>query len=176
MHPTKLIIMEHNIIKRAIFPGSFDPITRGHQSVITRAVPLFDELFVAVGENSEKSNFFPLEARIEWLKDTFKENPKIRVIQYRGLTVDLCRKLNAGYILRGLRTSADFEFERSIGQINKKLHPEIETVFLLTDPEYTALNSSMVRDIVRHGGNPSQFVPQRVGKEIMDNLDSFRTS
>ena len=148
--------------KIAVFPGSFDPITRGHESVIRRAVPLFDEIYVAIGLNAEKKSFFPLEKRMRWIKKTFEDNSAIKVIQYEGLTVELCKNLKAKYLLRGLRTSADFEFERSIGQINKKLNPEIETIFLLTAPEYASLNSGIVRDILRHGGDASQFVPEKV--------------
>lgn len=146
----------------AVFPGSFDPITRGHESVIKRALPLFDEVYIAVGINAEKKSFFDLKIRIEWIQKVFEKFPQVNVIQYEGLTVDLCKKLGAQYLLRGLRTSADFEFERSIGQINKKLYPEIETVFFLTDPEYSMLNSSIVRDILRNGGDASQFVPDEL--------------
>lgn len=148
--------------KIAVFPGSFDPITRGHESVIRRALPLFDEVYVAIGMNAEKEGFFSIDKRIEWIKQVFDDAPKVKVTKYSGLTVDYCKTVNAGYLLRGLRTSADFEFERSIGQINKKLNENIETVFLLTDPEYTSLNSSIVRDIVRHGGDASPFVPSQV--------------
>ncbi|MFU8844211.1 MAG: pantetheine-phosphate adenylyltransferase [Bacteroidales bacterium] len=148
--------------KIAVFPGSFDPITRGHESIIRRALPLFDVLYIAIGLNAEKQGFFMVDQRIQWIKMVFAKEPRVAVYQYEGLTVDFCRKHNAGYILRGLRTSADFEFERSIGQVNKKLNPEIETVFLLTDPEYSSLNSSIVRDIIRHGGDPGQFVPRQV--------------
>ena len=146
----------------AVFPGSFDPITRGHESIIRRSVALFDKVIVAVGENAEKKSFFTLEQRLEWLITVFRHEPKISVMQYEGLTVDFCRSVNARFLLRGLRTSADFEFERSIGQINKQLDPSIETVFLLTAPEHTALNSSIVRDIVRNGGDPSPFVPSAI--------------
>jgi pantetheine-phosphate adenylyltransferase len=146
----------------AVFPGSFDPITRGHESIIRRAVPLFDKIIIAIGENQEKKSFFTLERRIGWIKEVFRDLPSVSVYSYQGLTVDFCKKMNARFLLRGLRTSADFEFERSIGQINKNLNPDIETVFLLTTPEYTALNSSIVRDILRNGGNPSQFVPDVV--------------
>jgi pantetheine-phosphate adenylyltransferase len=146
----------------AIFPGSFDPLTKGHESIVRRAVSLFDKIIVAIGENAEKKNFFPIDKRIEWIKATFVDLPQVSVEKYSGLTVNFCRSVNARFIIRGLRTSADFEFERSIGQINKKIYPEIETVFLLTTPEYTALNSSIVRDIVRNGGDASQFVPDAV--------------
>ncbi|MBM3437084.1 MAG: pantetheine-phosphate adenylyltransferase [Bacteroidetes bacterium] len=148
--------------KVAVFPGSFDPITKGHESVIKRALPLFDELIVAVGQNAEKKSFFSLDQRMSWLQKVFTDIPNVKVVQYSGLTVELCRKLGANYLLRGLRTSADFEFERSIAQINKKLSPEIETIFILTAPEYASLNSSIVRDILRHGGDATQFVPDSI--------------
>jgi pantetheine-phosphate adenylyltransferase len=146
----------------AVFPGSFDPITRGHESIIKRAIPLFDKIIVAIGTNTEKKTFFPLEKRLFWLEEVFKDEPAISVTRYEGLTVEFCKKQEARFILRGLRTSADFEFERSIGQINKMIYPDIETVFLLTTPEFTALNSSIVRDILRHGGDASSFVPDGV--------------
>jgi pantetheine-phosphate adenylyltransferase len=146
----------------AVFPGSFDPITRGHESIILRALPLFEKIIIAIGENSDKTSCFSAEKRLRWIKNVFKNEEKIHVTTYKGLTVDFCKKVGARYILRGLRTSADFEFERSVGQINKKIFPEIETVFFLTVPEFTALNSSIVRDILRHGGDASQFIPKGV--------------
>ncbi len=148
--------------KIAVFPGSFDPITKGHESIILRATSIFDEIYVSIGTNAEKASFFPIEKRLEWIRLVFAGQPKVKVDKYHGLTVDYCKKLGAKFILRGLRTSADFEFERSIGQINKKLYPDIDTVFLLTTPEYTALNSSIVRDIIRHGGDPGPFIPEAV--------------
>lgn len=144
----------------AIFPGSFDPITRGHEDIINRAVPLFDKIIVSIGRNREKKSYFTIDERLGFLKQVFRDNPKIMVDTYEGLTVNYCREIGAKFILRGLRTSADFEFERSIGQVNKKLYPEIETVFLLTHPEFTSLNSSVVRDILTHGGNVDMFVPE----------------
>lgn len=148
----------------AVFPGSFDPVTRGHESVVRRALPLFDKIIVAIGENAGKEGYFPIERRLEWLKKTFGDEPKIEIRSYAGLTVRLCRETGAGYILRGLRTSADFEFERGIGQMNRNIDPGIETVFLLCNPEYTALSSSIVRDIHRHGGDISGFLPEKVGR------------
>ncbi len=152
--------------KIAVFPGSFDPITRGHESIILRAATLFDEIIIAIGKNAEKKHFFPLKDRMRWIEKVFEGYPNITVTDYKGLTVDFCKKVNARFILRGLRTSADFEFERSISQINKKINPEIETIFLLTTPEYTALNSSIVRDIIFHGGDSGQFVPEAIRDDI----------
>jgi len=148
--------------KIAAFPGSFDPITRGHDSVVRRALPLFDKLILAIGDNPDKKPLFSLDKRISWLEFLYKDLPQIKVIVYSGLTVDFCRKNNAKYILRGLRTSADFEFERTIGLMNKALYNEIETVFLLCDPAYAALSSSIVRDILRNGGDVSKFVPEGI--------------
>lgn len=148
--------------KIAVFPGSFDPVTRGHESIIRRGLPVFDEIIIAIGENPDKKSTFPMKNRIKWLKDVFGKEEKISIQIYSGLTVDFCRKVNAGYILRGLRTSADFEFERTIGLMNKALNPELEMVFLLSEPEYAALSSSIVRDIFRNGGDVSKFIPDGI--------------
>jgi len=154
--------MEWDMEKIAVFPGSFDPVTRGHESIIRRALPLFEKIIVAVGENTEKMSFFPLETRVKWLHELFNDEPRIEICHYSGLTVDFCRNLGANFILRGLRTSADFEFERTIGLMNKMMYPGIETVFLLASPEYAALSSSIVRDIIRNGGKADQFVPEKI--------------
>jgi pantetheine-phosphate adenylyltransferase len=148
--------------KTAIFPGSFDPITLGHESIIKRALPLFDEIIIAIGTNSEKKTFFSLEKRTRWIKLIFKNESKIKVKTYSGLTIDFCKKEKVKYILRGLRTSADFEFERVIAQMNKSMMNDIETVFILTTPELSAITSTVVRDIIRHGGNASHFVPKGI--------------
>ncbi len=149
-------------MNRAIFPGSFDPITLGHVSVIQRGLPLFDELIIAIGINSQKKSMFTLEQRKKWIEEIFADEPKIKVESYEGLTVDYCRKKEARFILRGLRTSADFEFERGIGQVNRSLAPEIETVFILTEAKYTPVSSSIIRDIIKHGGDISGLVPDVV--------------
>jgi pantetheine-phosphate adenylyltransferase len=148
--------------KIGVFPGSFDPVTKGHESIILRAIPLFDQIIVAIGENPEKKYFFPLKQRIEWLTEVFSGHPSVWVESYQGLTVEFCRRKGAGYIIRGLRTSADFEFERSIGQANKMMIPGIETVFLLSAPEFTPITSSIVRDIIRNGGDPAPFIPDKI--------------
>jgi len=148
--------------KIAVFPGSFDPITRGHDSVVRRALPLFDKIILAIGDNPDKKPYFLLKKRISWLKLLYKDEPRITVIVYSGLTVEFCKQVNAKYILRGLRTSADFEFERTIGLMNKALYHEIETVFLLCDPAYAALSSSIVRDILKNGGDVRDFVPEGI--------------
>ncbi len=148
--------------KIALFPGSFDPITLGHVSVIRRALSLFDKVIIAIGINSEKKHMFPLEKRKAWIEAVFKNYATIEVQTYDGLTVDFCKKVGAGFILRGLRTAADFEFERSIGQINRKLYPDIETIFILTEPEFTPVSSSIVRDVFRYGGDISGMVPPEV--------------
>lgn len=143
----------------AVFPGSFDPITVGHESVVLRSLPLFDKVIVAVGQNASKKAFFSVDRRVEMIGKVFANQPKVEVTSYEGLTVDLCIRLNASYILRGLRTSADFEFERAVAQVNKAMFPQLETVFLLTVPEHTPISSTIVRDILLHRGNASQFIP-----------------
>jgi len=146
--------------KIAVFPGSFDPITVGHESVILRALPLFDKIIMAVGVNATKTNMFSVEERMNFIKETFADYPKVEVEQFSGLTVDFCREHQAGYILRGLRTSADFEFERSIGQVNKIMDDHIETIFLLTSTQHTPITSSVVRDIIRNSGELNALIPE----------------
>lgn len=146
----------------AIFPGSFDPFTLGHESVVRRGLSMFDKIIVSVGYNSSKSGFFSLEKRLQWITDVFVDEPKVEVMSYQGLTVDFCHQVNAKYILRGLRTAADFEYERAIAQVNKAMVDEIESVFLLTIPEHTPINSTIVRDIIRHNGDASIFIPKQI--------------
>ena len=148
--------------KIAVFPGSFDPVTKGHISVIKRAIPLFDTIIIAIGVNSEKKKMYSLEQRLRWLEKIFSSEPGVSVDSYSGLTIDFCRKKDAKYILRGLRTAADFEFERGIGQVNHMMDNDIETVFLLTEAKYTPVSSSIVRDIIRNGGDVSGMIPEEV--------------
>ena len=148
--------------KLAVFPGSFDPFTLGHESIVLRALTLFDKITIAVGFNANKKSFFSIEQRLAIIKKVFENEPRIEVITYEGLTVDLCKRVKAKYILRGLRTSADFEFERAIGQVNKAMLPEVESVFFLTLPEHTSINATIIRDILVHKGDPSQFLPKSI--------------
>ena len=150
-------------MKKAVFPGSFDPITLGHVDIIKRALPLFDEIIIAIGTNSAKKYMFPLEKRIAFIKETFKNEPKITVTSYTGLTINFCAKNKIDFILRGLRNPADFEFEKAIAQTNRKL-AGIETVFLLTGTNTSFISSSIVRDILRHNGDVSLLVPKAVVK------------
>lgn len=148
--------------KIAVFPGSFDPFTIGHEGIVIRGLELFDEIIIAVGANALKKSYFSLETRKAMIAKVFRDEPRIRVDHYEGLTVDYCRKHGAKFILRGLRTAADFEFERAIAQVNRALAENIESVFLLTKPEHTPVNSTIVRDIIRSGGDASRFVPSAI--------------
>lgn len=148
--------------KIALFPGSFDPITVGHESIVYRSLDLFDKIIIAVGHNENKKAFFPLEVRLSMINDVFQHNPKIEITHYHDLTVDICKREGAKYIIRGLRTSSDFEYERAIAQVNKAMYPEIESVFILTMPEHTSINSTIVREILRYGGDASKFLPSSV--------------
>ncbi len=162
----KTIIME----RIAVFPGSFDPFTIGHEMIVRRALGLFDKIIIAIGINIDKKHLFPLEVRQKWIQDLFAEEPKITVKTYNMLTVDFCRQQGARFILRGLRTSADFEYERVIGQINRQLGQyQIETVYLLTLPEHTYISSTFVREVIKYKGDISKFVPQNIAQDIMQN-------
>jgi len=148
--------------RTAVFPGSFDPFTIGHEGIVRRALSLFDDIIIAVGANALKKSYYSLEVRKDMIGRVFKDEPRISVDHYEGLTVDYCRRMGAGYLLRGLRTAADFEFERAIAQVNRTLEPSVESVFLLTIPEHASVNSTIVRDIIRSGGDASQFVPAAI--------------
>ncbi len=148
-------------MKKAIFPGSFDPITLGHEDIIRRGIPLFDEIVIAIGINAEKKYMFSLEERKRFIEETFKDEPKVSVITYEGLTIDLCKKLDANFILRGLRNPADFEFEKAIAHTNRRMS-KIETVFLLTAAKTSFISSSIVRDVIRNNGEYQLLVPEAV--------------
>lgn len=153
--------MSADKISIAIFPGSFDPFTIGHESIVRRALSMFDKVVVGIGVNTTKSSFFPIEKRVQWIQRVFKDTEgRVEVKTFTGLTIDFCKTEKARYILRGLRTAADFEYERAIAQTNKAMYPDIETVFLLTLPHHTFINSSIIREIIRQGGDASKFLPK----------------
>lgn len=149
-------------MKKAVFPGTFDPITIGHVDIIQRALPLFDEIIIGVGRNNDKTHLFDLETRLNWIREIFKNEPKVSVDHYPGLTVDFARFKQAQCILRGLRSVTDFEYEFQISQVNKGLNPDIETVFIMATPAFTPISSKIVRDVIIKGGNYKPFVPDAV--------------
>jgi pantetheine-phosphate adenylyltransferase len=149
-------------MRRAIYPGSFDPVTLGHLNILTRALTLFDEVVIAVGRHHEKTAMFPLEQRLAWLEEVAAGHAGVRVAAYEGLTRDFAVARGAEFILRGIRSGGDFEYERTIAQTHRKLIPSVETVVLLTDPEFAHIHSTVVRDLLRNGGDVSGFVPEAV--------------
>ncbi|MFT4877109.1 MAG: pantetheine-phosphate adenylyltransferase [bacterium] len=146
----------------AIFPGSFDPITKGHEDIVRRAIPLFDEIIVALGVNSSKNYMYSLEQRLQWIKATFSDCKSVKVIQYEGLTIEACKKHQVKFILRGLRNSNDYEYEKSIAMMNQAMSKDIETIYLNTQPEYAAISSTIVRDIIKNQGNALPFLASGV--------------
>ena len=148
--------------KIAAFPGSFSPFTIGHQGVIESALPLFEKIIIAIGVNQEKEEYFSINKRLNWINEVYQKNPKIEVQKYEGLTIDFCNKINAQFIIRGLRSSIDFEFEKNIVQTNKKLNQNIETIFFVSKAEHSHISSSILRDIIKHGGDVSNFIPKQI--------------
>ncbi len=148
--------------KIAVFPGSFDPFTLGHESIVRRGLQIFDKIIVAIGTNTDKADYFPLETRLGWIRKVFAGEPRIEVASYNSLTVDFCKKAGARFLLRGLRTAADFEYERAIAQVNHAMEKDLEVVFLLTLPEHTFINSTLVREVIKYGGDASKFVPAAI--------------
>jgi pantetheine-phosphate adenylyltransferase len=148
--------------KIAVFPGSFDPITIGHYSIVKKAIPLFDKIIIAVGTNTSKNYLFDEQRRFEMTKKAFEDMPNVEVIAFIGLTVDFCQQHNANFLIRGLRNNIDFEYEKPIAEINKKLLPDLETIFLITDSDYSCISSSIVRELIKNDSNVDQFLPPKV--------------
>ncbi|MBR4155912.1 MAG: pantetheine-phosphate adenylyltransferase [Bacteroidales bacterium] len=153
-------------MKKAVFSGSFDPITKGHENIVLKAIPLFDEIIVAIGYNIMKKNAYTLEQRMKWIEDVFADFPKVKVTCYQGLTVDFCKNVGANYIIRGLRGPADLEYETMIAEANKKINPEIETVFFLTEPNLRCVSSTVVRDLLKHNSSIVEFVPSVICDDV----------
>lgn len=149
-----------------LFPGTFDPVTLGHTDIINRALPLFDKLVIGIGRNSNKIAMFSEDKRLNWLKEIYKDEPKIDVLAYDGLTVTCCKSIGADFILRGIRYVNDFEYEKAIADMNRSLAHNVETIFLTCLPEFTSVASTLVRDVLRNGGDVSQFLPDAVKKSI----------
>src|SRR5215470_15163902 len=149
-----------------LFPGTFDPVTLGHVDIINRAVPLFDKIIVGVGLNSSKAPMFSAEQRVQWIKEIYKDESRVEGAVYEGLTIDFCKKIGARFILRGIRYVSDFEYEKTIADANRTLDKNIETIFLTGEPKYTSVASTIVRDIIRHGGDASPFLPEVVFKSL----------
>jgi pantetheine-phosphate adenylyltransferase len=149
-----------------LFPGTFDPVTLGHTDIIYRAKPLFDKIIIGVGKNSTKTPMFSAEQRLQWFEEIFKNEPNVEAFIYEGLTVNFCKKLNAKFILRGIRYVSDFEYEKTIADANRTLDASIETIFLTGEPKYTSVASTIVRDIIRNGGDASPFLPEVVIKSL----------
>ncbi|RPD41610.1 pantetheine-phosphate adenylyltransferase [Chitinophaga barathri] len=150
-----------------LFPGTFDPVTLGHTDIIDRALPLFDELVIGIGVNSGKEPMFSVEQRVEWIREIYRGQPTIRVTSYEGLTVNFCKEIGAKFILRGIRYVSDFEYEKAIADINRKMDHDVETIFLTCSPEYSTIASTLVRDVIRHGGPAAQFLPEQVAESII---------
>jgi pantetheine-phosphate adenylyltransferase len=148
--------------KIAIFPGSFSPFTKGHQSIVLRALPLFDEIIISIGINSSKNDYFSIQERVQWIENVFAKEKKVKVMKYEGLTIDHCVSLKANYILRGLRDSHDFKYEKGIAQMNHSMNKNIETIFIITEAKYSHISSSLVRDVIKNGGDVSQFIPEEI--------------
>ncbi len=149
-------------MKIALFPGSFDPITKAHVDILERAIALFDKVYIGIGLNSNKKPLLEPHKRLEMIKAVFGNNTKIEVVTYEGLTIDFCKQINASYMIRGIRTVSDFEYEKAIAQMNHALVPEIESIFILSKPGYSSISSTIVRDILRYGGEVEKFVPAAV--------------
>jgi pantetheine-phosphate adenylyltransferase len=149
-----------------LFPGTFDPITIGHQDIINRSLPLFDKLFIGIGRNINKEPMFTVEQRLDWIREIYKNNPKVEAVAFEGLTIRCCQQVGAHFILRGIRYVNDFEYEKAIADMNRSLDTNIETVFLTCLPQYTSVASTLVRDVLKNGGDVMQFLPDVVARSL----------
>src|ERR1700760_1150053 len=147
-------------MKIALFPGSFDPVTKAHVKIVKRSVGLFDKLYIGIGVNSTKQGLLSVEKREQMLRAVFENDPRIHIVAYEGLTVNFCRSIGATYMIRGIRTVSDFEYEKAIAQMNHSLEPDIESIFIVSKPGYSSISSTIVREIMRYGGDVSQFIPK----------------
>lgn len=157
--------MKNNI---AVFPGSFDPITLGHVNLVERSLALYDTVIIAIGKNTHKQNLFSLEQRMVWIAEIFSNHPQVEIASYEGLTINFCKSCNANVLLRGLRSASDFEYEKNIALVNRTLVPEIETVFLLSIPEFAHISSTIVRELVQHNGNIKNLVPDCIIRDMQN--------
>ena len=147
-------------MKIALFPGSFDPVTKAHVDIVKRSVSLFDKVYIGIGVNSTKTGLLPVEIREQMLRAVFQSDPRIHIVAYEGLTVNFCKSIGAAYMIRGIRTVSDFEYEKAIAQMNHSLEPEIESIFIVSKPGYSSISSSIVREIMRYNGDVSLFIPK----------------
>lgn len=154
--------------KTCLFPGTFDPVTLGHTDIIDRALPLFDKLVIGIGRNMNKEPMFSEEQRLDWLREIYRDNPKVEAIVYEGLTIECCKQVGAKFILRGIRYVNDFEYEKAIADMNRNLSSEVETIFLTCLPKYTSVASTLVRDVLKNGGDASAFLPAEVNNFILN--------
>jgi pantetheine-phosphate adenylyltransferase len=155
-----------------LFPGTFDPITIGHQDIINRSLPLFDKLFIGIGRNVNKEPMFSVEQRLEWIREIYKDNPKVEAVAFDGLTIRCCQQVGARFILRGIRYVNDFEYEKAIADMNRSLDNHIETIFLTCLPQYTSVASTLVRDVLKNGGDVMQFLPEVVAESLRKQKNS----
>lgn len=167
----KYVHTQKRYMRVALFPGTFDPVTFGHLDIIERALPLFDKLYIGIGINSNKEPMFSAETRVHWLNELFRNEEKVEAIIYEGLTVECCKKVGAQYIVRGIRYVNDFEYEKAIADMNRSLDQNTETVFLTCLPKYTSVASTLVRDVIKNGGEVSQFVPDIVLRTIRQRIN-----
>jgi pantetheine-phosphate adenylyltransferase len=165
--------MKPNIQRIGLFPGTFDPITIGHQDIINRSLHLFDKLVIGIGRNANKEPMFSDEQRLSWIREIYKDNPKVEAVIYDGLTIGCCQQVGANFILRGIRYVNDFEYEKAIADMNRSLDKNIETIFLTCLPQYTSVASTLVRDVLKNGGDVSQFLPEVVVRSLAKSKSKY---